>query len=280
MRALIVIPARYASVRYPGKPLVSLRDGTGAAKSLIQRTHEAACAVRGPEDVVIATDDPRIHDHAKTFGARVVMTSPTCRNGTERCAEVLAQLADPPDVVVNFQGDAPLTPPWFVEHLLDAMQADGAVQMATPVLPCDADMLQNLLDDRRNGRVGATTAVFDHAMNALYFSKEVLPFGAPDAEPDGAAGGTAAPQPVQVFHHVGVYAFRRAALAAYGSWPMGPLERAERLEQLRFLEQGCPVRCVPVDARGKVFWELNHPVDVARIEAALGAPLQAPSIGP
>lgn len=264
---MIVIPARYASVRYPGKPLVPLRDATGAAKSLIQRTFEAAMAVRGPEAVIIATDDARIAEHAAGFGARVALTSSACRNGTERCAEVLAQLPDPPDVIVNFQGDAPLTPPWFVEDLLAALDADPGVNMATPVLRCDDATLRNLLEDRRQGRVGATTAVADAAGNALYFSKEVLPFGAPDAEPDPDTG----PQPVPVFHHVGVYAYRRAALAAYGAWPMGPLERSERLEQLRFLEQGCPVRCVPVDARGQVFWEINHPVDIARIEAALVA---------
>lgn len=137
--------------------------------------------MRCPE--AVATDASRSRDHVAGFGATVVMISPDCRNGTERCAEVLSYLPYRPDVAVNFQGDAPLTPPWFVEDLLAAMAADPGVQMATPVLPCNAQTLQNLLEDRRHGRVGATTAVFDHAMKALYFSKEVLPFGAPDAEP-------------------------------------------------------------------------------------------------
>ena len=112
-----------------------------------------------------------------------------------------------------------------------------------------------------NGRVGGTTAVFDQNMNALYFSKEVLPFIDPGKLPD----------PIPVFHHVGVYAYRPAALAAFVASPPCQLELLEGLEQLRFLHNATPVRCVQVDARGRVFWELNNPQDVARIEAALEA---------
>jgi 3-deoxy-manno-octulosonate cytidylyltransferase (CMP-KDO synthetase) len=210
--------------------------------------------------VVVATDDPRIRDAAVAFGAEVAMTSSLCRNGTERCAEALGTLGRDWDVVVNLQGDAPLTPPWFVEALIAAMAADPGLPMATPVLRCDARALAGFLDDRREGRVGATTAVFGAGGRALYFSKEVIPF----------TGRALAPgEEVPVFHHVGVYAYRPAALAAYARWPVGPLERWEGLEQLRFLENGMPVACVEVEARGAQFWELNNPVDVARIESIL-----------
>jgi len=262
MRTLIVIPARYASTRYPGKPLVELRGARGEARSLIRRSWEAAMAVRGAGRVVVATDDARIRDHAEGFGAEVVMTSPSCRNGTERCAETVQALGVTPEVVVNLQGDAPLTPPWFVEALMEAMAADPRAEVATPVLNCTGAMRAELLADRAAGRVGGTTAVFGEDGQALYFSKEVIPFASVIPAPD-------APSPV--FHHVGVYAYRPAALAAYAAWPEGQLERLEGLEQLRFLERGVRIACVKVEARGRQFWELNNPDDVPRLEAMLAA---------
>ncbi len=260
MSVLIVIPARYASTRYPGKPLVELRGATGVAQSLIRRSWDAARAVRGVDDVVIATDDARIRDATQAFGADVVMTSPDCANGTERCAEAAATLGGTHDIIVNLQGDAPLTPPWFIEDLIAGLRADPMAEVATPVLRCDGRALAGLIADRRAGRVGGTTAVFGAANKALYFSKEVIPY-------TGKTYGDADPTPV--FHHVGVYAYRPAALADYGTWPTGPLEALEGLEQLRFLEQGRPVLCVQVEARGRQFWELNNPSDVARIESML-----------
>jgi 3-deoxy-manno-octulosonate cytidylyltransferase (CMP-KDO synthetase) len=260
MSVLIAIPARHASTRYPGKPLVVL-NGPDGAKSLIRRSWEAAMAVGGVDRVVVATDDDRIRTHAEGFGAEVVMTSPECRNGTERCAEVAALLPGH-DVVVNLQGDAPLTPAWFVEDLVAGLLADPGAEIATPVLRCDGRMLAGLLADRRAGRVGGTTAVFGAGMRGLYFSKEVIPFTA-------QTYGDDAPSPV--FHHVGVYAFRPAALLAYPTWAIGPLEQLEGLEQLRFLENGRPLLCVEVAARGRAFWELNNPSDVPIIEAMLAA---------
>ncbi|MGB4827411.1 MAG: NTP transferase domain-containing protein, partial [Paracoccaceae bacterium] len=131
MKTLIAIPARYASTRYPGKPLVTLR-GPDGDKTLIRRSWEAAMAVSGTSRVVVATDDTRIADHAAGFGAEVVMTSSDARNGTERCAEVAGKLPGF-DVIVNLQGDAPLTPPWFVEDLIAGLAADPAADIATPV---------------------------------------------------------------------------------------------------------------------------------------------------
>ena len=260
MTVLIAIPARYASTRYPGKPLVEL-NGPDGRKTLIRRSWEAAMAVRGADRVVVATDDSRIADHATSFGAEVVMTSTTCQNGTERCAEVAALLPGH-DIVVNLQGDAPLTPAWFVEDLVAGLRADPQAEIATPVLRCEGAMLAKLLDDRRHGRVGGTTAVFGTGGRGLYFSKEVIPY-------TGRSYADAEPTPV--FHHVGVYAYRPAALAAYPGWPIGPLEQLEGLEQLRFLENGRAVLCVEVSAQGRQFWELNNPSDVAVIEAMMAS---------
>jgi 3-deoxy-manno-octulosonate cytidylyltransferase (CMP-KDO synthetase) len=259
--AWIVIPARHASSRYPGKPLVTLK-GPDGEKTLIRRSWEAACAVPGIDRVVVATDDERIAEAARGFGADVAMTSPDCANGTERCAEAVAGPAPTPGpapaIVVNLQGDAPLTPPWFVEALVAALRARGDVEVATPVLRCDAEALAGFRADRAAGRVGGTTAVMARDGRALYFSKEVIPHGAGTGAEDAPA-----------WHHVGVYAYTPAALGAYASLPAGPLERAEGLEQLRFLENGLGIACVEVEARGRVFWELNNPEDVPRIEAAL-----------
>ena len=260
MSVLVVIPSRFASTRYPGKPLVELRGATGEAKSLIHRSWDAAMSVEGVDKVVIATDDERIKSAAETFGAEVVMTSTECRNGTERCAEALDALGGCYDIVVNLQGDAPLTPAWFIEDLVKGLSDHPVAEVATPVLRCDGRALNGLLEDRKQGRVGGTTAVFGTDHNALFFSKEVIPFVGKTYNDDDRT---------PVFHHVGVYAYRPSALAAYGRWPVGPLETLEGLEQLRFLERGAHVLCVEVEARNRQFWELNNPEDVLKIEAML-----------
>ncbi|MCH2076732.1 MAG: 3-deoxy-manno-octulosonate cytidylyltransferase [Rhodobacteraceae bacterium] len=258
MKTVIVIPARYASTRYPGKPLVSLTGAKGEARTLLERSWRAALAVDGIDRVVIATDDERIEAAGQALGAEVVMTSPEAANGTERVSEAHEKLGGDFDIVVNLQGDAPLTPAWFVEDLVAAMKANPEADIATPVLRCDGRALNGFLEDRREGRVGGTTAVFGAGNRGLYFSKEVIPFtSATYVDEDETP----------VFHHVGVYAYRPAALADYPSWPVGPLETLEGLEQLRFLEQGRDVLCVEVQSRGQEFWELNNPGDVARIEA-------------
>lgn len=260
MRVHIIIPARFASTRYPGKPLVDLTLPDGTRKPLIRLSWEAACKVRGVEAVHVATDDKRIAQAARGFGAGVIMTDPDCANGTERCAQAVERAGLEADIIINFQGDAPLAPHWFAEALIDEMERDRSVAVATPVLRCDARALEQLRADRRARRVGGTTAVFGTDHNALYFSKEVIPY-----TDDSVGKADLTP----VFHHVGLYAFRPDALARYTSWPSGALERLEGLEQLRFLENACVVRCVTVEARGRDFWELNNPGDVALIEAAL-----------
>ena len=262
MKTVILIPARYASTRYPGKPLAELRQKDGSTKTLIRMSWEAACAISGVDAVYVATDDDRIAEHARAFGAGVIMTSEACENGTARCADAMARAGLKADLVVNFQGDAPLTPPWFVEELIAAMKADPEAQMATPVLQCDAQTYAMFVEDRRNGRVGGTTAVFGQDNRALYFSKEIVSYIDPNKVPT---------TDIPVWHHVGVYAYRPSALAAYVGWPETRLEKVEGLEQLRFLVHGMAVRCVEVSARGRLFWELNNPADVARIEKVLAA---------
>ncbi len=260
MSVLVVIPARYASTRYPGKPLVPLKGATGEARTLIERSWLAARAAEGVDRVVVATDDDRIRTACEAFGAEVVMTSENCANGTERCAEAFDALGGGYDIVVNLQGDAPLTPHWFVEDLIKGLAGDPMAEVATPVLRCDGRALNGFLDDRKAGRVGGSTAVFTQNCHALYFSKEVVPF---------TSKTYADSDQTPVFHHVGVYAYRPAALGAYPRWQAGPLESLEGLEQLRFMEHGHTVLCVEVEARGRQFWELNNPEDKPRIEAMM-----------
>lgn len=262
MSTVIIIPARFASTRYPGKPLVALTGVSGQKQTLIERSWRAAMDVSNVDRVVVATDDDRIKDAAEGFGAEVVMTSPECGNGTERCAQAHEIMGGGYDVVVNLQGDAPLTPSWFIEDLVGGLRADPHAMVATPVLKTDGAALNGFLQDRREGRVGGTTAVFDRNSHALYFSKEVIPFlPKPYKDEDDTP----------VFHHVGVYAYRPAPLAAYPSWDAGPLEQLEGLEQLRFLENGHSVLCIEVDARDRQFWELNNPEDVPKLESMMRA---------
>lgn len=260
MSVLIIIPARYASSRYPGKPLVPLTGASGISRSLIERSWLAASAVSGVDRVVVATDDDRIKSASEAFGAEVVMTSDTCTNGTERCAEAHAALGGGYDIVVNLQGDAPLTPHWFVEDLVKGLRAAPDAGVATPVLRCDGAALNGFLADRKAGRVGGTTAVFAADHSAMYFSKEVVPF---TSDIYGAS------DPTPVFHHVGVYAYRPGALAAYPDWKVGPLEQLEGLEQLRFMENNRRVLCVEVQSQGRQFWELNNPEDVPKLQTMM-----------
>jgi 3-deoxy-manno-octulosonate cytidylyltransferase (CMP-KDO synthetase) len=242
---LIVIPARHGSTRFPGKPLALLGD-----KPLVQWTWEAAMRAHDLGEVVVATEDERIADVVRGFGGVAVMTSPAARNGTERCAEVAAMRPEA-KLVVNLQGDSPLVRRSDIAALVGAWRESGAA-MLTPYVACDAATEARLLGDAAAGRVGGTTVVADRAGNALYFSKRVLPHGAPPKL------------------HIGLYAYTPRALAAYAGWAPGALEIAEGLEQLRFLENGMPIRLVEVPAPETGFWEVNNPEDVPLVASALG----------
>ena len=260
MKAVIIIPARYGSTRYPGKPLATLRTREGK-KSLIQLSWEAANKVSGISEIYVATDDKRIEEHAVAFGAKVIRTSSKCKNGTERCAEAVSNARLEAEIIVNFQGDAPLTPSWFVEEIIAGLKADKSTDMATPVLRLDRKSYNLFFEDRKSDRVGGTTVVFDKDMYALYFSKELIPFfEISKIEQD---------KPIPCYHHVGVYAYRKNILREYLSWPESNLEKLEGLEQLRFLSENKKVKCVEVSSRGNVFWELNNPEDVQRIEKVI-----------
>jgi 3-deoxy-manno-octulosonate cytidylyltransferase (CMP-KDO synthetase) len=255
----IIIPARYASSRFPGKPLARLAGRGGIERSLIEWSWRAAARVPDIGQLLVATDDKRIYDEVERFGGVAVMTPSDCANGTERCAAAAAALPGCPDIVVNFQGDAPLSPPQFVTAVIARMQSEPELAVATPAISCNVDTYRHLVDDRAAGRVGGTTMVFNRLGQALYFSKNVIPFVTEGSPDEGKA----------VHLHIGLYAYRRAALAAYSAAPESMLERLEGLEQLRFLDQGIAIGAVLCEPPGGTMIELNNPGDAPLIEQEL-----------
>lgn len=255
----IVIPARYASTRFPAKPLHLIRGADGQRKPLIQHSFEAALRVSAADNVYIATDDERIADVVREFGGEVVMTSNDCANGTERIAACLNALPDA-DLLVNFQGDALLTPPEAVSAMIAHMRNNAGAHAATVAMPCSAETYRHLADDAAAGRVGGTTVVTDNAGRALYFSKRILPYLAPGTTPDKE-------RPVLL--HLGLYAYRRPALESYVAAGPCPLEQIEGLEQLRFLVHGVPMQVLNVTPPGWDMVEVNNPEDVPIVEAIL-----------
>lgn len=237
-----------------------LKGAGGTAKSLVQRSWECASAVPGCEGVWVATDDERIGAEVKRFGGQVVMTSPECANGTERCADALAQLGKVADIIVNLQGDAPLSPVFAVKQLVARLEEDSAAVMTTPAVRCSWSIYEHLATDAAEGRVGGTTVVFNSSLRALFFSKRIIPY-VPDSWQEGEF------MPVHL--HLGLYAYRHSALERYRNAPASELERIEGLEQLRFLELGLPISIVPLDPLSWDCIELNNPSDVPVIERVL-----------
>ena len=259
MSNLLVIPARYESSRFPGKPLAYFEDYNGKKISLIEKTWQLAQNLDFFEKKIIATDDIRIKEFCEKFGAEVCMTSTDLKNGSERVAETQKLLKKNYEIIVNLQGDAPLTPIWVIRELVNELK-NSYYDVATPVLKCDLESLRKLIIDKKAGRIGATTVVFDKDLKALYFSKELIPYTNIDDLSENKNF---------VYHHIGVYAYRSKALKAYINFSQGPLEKQEGLEQLRFLENNIDIKCVISSLRGNQFWELNNPSDIPVIEKIL-----------
>ena len=238
MNAVAVIPARYASTRLPGKPLLDI-----CGKPLIQHVWETVSRARGLDEVVVATDDARIAHAVQAFGGKVCMTSPDCRSGSDRVREVAASLAA--DVYVNVQGDEPLLEASAIERLRDVFTEDASVQVAT---------LCSRISEEQARSPHQVKVIRDHAGNALYFSRAPLPFVRESGESTEFLG------------HVGIYAYRADALRGFASLPFSPLEQAEKLEQLRFLQAGIPVCVLEVPPMGV---GVDTPEDLERVRAVV-----------
>ncbi|MEM8738735.1 MAG: 3-deoxy-manno-octulosonate cytidylyltransferase [Planctomycetota bacterium] len=228
MRALAVIPARYGSTRFPGKPLVA---ETG--KPLIQHVVEQVERCATIDRVVVATDDERILDAVRGFGAQAVMTRGDHLNGTSRIAEAVDRLGSDQELIVNVQGDEPEVPPETIDALVRGLAADAEAEMATLASRFDAE------EDPSNPNV--VKLVLDRQGRAMYFSRSVIPYDR-DAEMLGTR-----PR-VTMYKHPGLYAYRRGFLALYPTLPPTPLEEAEKLEQLRVLEHGHRIAVIHAEA--------------------------------
>jgi 3-deoxy-manno-octulosonate cytidylyltransferase (CMP-KDO synthetase) len=253
MNTVIVIPARKGSTRFPNKPMALVRG-----KQLLHRTWCIAKAVNHVDEVYIATDDQDIRARAEEFGAKVLMTRPECENGTVRVFDAVTQLKNRPEIAVNLQGDAVLTPPWVIQAVVDEMQKNPSIPLATPATRLDWKRYDEFVQSKSDGRVSGTLVVFDKNKNALYFSKGLIPFvrDRNGAEPP-------------IYRHIGLYCYRYEMLAQYVDLKPTPLEEIEKLEQLRALENGISVRIVPVDYRGRTHWSIDNLQDVKVAEAII-----------
>lgn len=222
-KSLIIIPARYESTRFPGKPLHEIHG-----KSLIQRVYNQTVKSHAT-DVIIATDDQRIFEHAQSFGANVIMTSSHHPNGTSRCAAVLDEMEDQNEeynVVINVQGDEPFIDPSDINALIDAFENDEEVEIATLIKKIDS---AQELDDP-NVVKAVITEFEDDSADALYFSRSPIPFIRDQKDRDAAIKNGS------FYKHIGLYAFSPDLLPEVVHIPESNLEKMEKLEQLRWLE--------------------------------------------
>ena len=224
MSFTVVIPARYASSRLPGKPLLDI-----AGKPMIQHVYERAIQSSASE-VIIATDDARIAKVAASFNARVCMTDAAHESGTDRLQEVVSQLGlDGQHIVVNVQGDEPLIPPAVIDQVAADLLANPTAAIAT--------LVERITDKDDVFNPNAVKAVMDANGRALYFSRAPIPW----ARDEFAAANSSLPPATHYYRHIGIYAYRVQFLHQFVQWPPGLLERTEKLEQLRAMENGVEI---------------------------------------
>ena len=241
MKIATIIPARYQSSRFEGKPLAKIND-----KPMIQHVYERAARSRATDMTVVATDDQRIQEAVEAFGGKVIMTDTVHHSGTDRLAEAAALLKlEMNDIVINVQGDQPLIDPRSLDQVISPFETDDTLDMTTLVF--------RIVDSREKINPKDVKVVFDKNGNALYFSRAPIPFGRDKPAED-------------MYKHLGVYAYRRRFLDTFSQFPQGILERIEKLEQLRVLENGMPLRVVvtPYDSP-----EVDIPDDIQRIETII-----------
>ena len=220
MKILGIIPARYESTRFPGKVLVDING-----KSMVQRVYERASQSQLISNIIVATEDQKVVDHVLGFGGKAMLTDPTHASGTDRCFEALEILDENYDYVINIQGDEPFIDPNQIDQL--ATLLDGEAELATLIKKITtSDELFNL---------GEVKTVFNQKMEALYFSRQPIPYYRNAAELDWL-------QHQDYYKHIGIYAYRKDILQKISNLPVSDLERAESLEQLRWLENGLTIK--------------------------------------
>jgi len=247
-----IIPARFASVRFPGKVLADI-----AGKPMVQHVYERVKQAQLVDEVWVATDDERVFHAAVAFGGQAVMTSPEHPTGTDRLAEAARYTGG--DIIVNVQGDEPLIAPEVVDAAILPLLKDSGLQMATLKTP--------IRDEEEWQSPHVVKVVTDLEGYALYFSRYPIPYW----RDRGRAGAT---PPVQWYRHIGLYVYRREFLFQYASWPPTPLQLAENLEQLRALEHGVKIRVVETTYHAI---GVDTPEDLERVRRILSGKEEAPS---
>ena len=238
-----MIPARYESSRFPGKPL-SLISG----KSLIQRTYENSIRCKLLDDVVVATDDDRILKHVESFGGKAVMTSPNCPTGTERLSEAIHANFKDADIIINIQGDEPLLEPEVIQKVGEELTKDPVAVMSTAVV--------KIISEEEAYSRSVNKCVMDSDGNALYFSRSLIPGGH-----SGKWNSN-----LTYYKHLGIYGYRRDFLFHYAELSPTPLQIAEDLEQLKVLEHGFRIKVAVVESQSI---GVDTPEDINKVERML-----------
>jgi 3-deoxy-manno-octulosonate cytidylyltransferase (CMP-KDO synthetase) len=241
-----IIPARYASTRFPGKPLIDIEG-----KTMLQRVYEQASKSKSLSKVVVATDDERIFNHVKDFGGEVVMTAEHHPSGTDRCMDALLQLKEKFNYVINIQGDEPFIEPEQIDELA-AVLKDGTTELATQMIAVDN---YEILFDK-----GEVKIVLNTNNEALYFSRMVIPFIKGVDEKEWHLHHS-------YYRHVGMYAYRKDILEKITQLPVSLLEKAESLEQLRWIENGFKIKCVVTKYDSHC---IDTPEDVEKVLKLIG----------
>src|SRR5690554_5040321 len=240
MKIIAVIPARFASTRFPGKPLVEI-DG----KTMIQRVYEQAQKVNSLSEVIIATDDKSIQEHGHSFGAKVIMTSDKHRSGTDRCAEVATHVPDA-EIIINIQGDEPFINPLQIEELISCFK-DKETNIAT--------LIKKITLEEELFNSNTPKVVVDKNLKALYFSRNTIPFQRNFRKEEWLSNHA-------YFKHIGIYGFRATTLKEITALPTSSLESSESLEQLRWLENGYSIQTAITEFES---FGIDHLEDIKRV---------------
>ncbi len=261
MKTLIVVPARYGSSRFPGKPLADLAGRSIVARVAIRAW--GAAARLEDATAVVATDDPRIFDHCNDEGIDVVMTPMTLKCGSERALAAAESLKAEPELIVNLQADAPFTPVRYITSLIDNLSFDKEAHVATPVIRMTWSQLDEFRANKLSTPFTGTTCIVGGKHRAIWFSKNIIP--AIRHESALRKAGPLSP----VRRHVGLYAYRAETLREFVDAPPSHYELVEDLEQLRLLEIGRQIRCVEVEPTSYPLVSVDTPEDLERARAVI-----------
>lgn len=262
MKTAIIIPARYASTRFPGKPL-TLIGGQSMLSRVVDVARKAIEGIDTDVTLAVATEDQRICDHANEIGVECILTSDDCKTGSDRVLEAVKTLEGDYDFVVGLQGDAPFTPPSAVQKLIEAYKNDNSIEVVTPVINLRWAELDALREQKQITPFSGTTAIINEAGQALWFSKNILPAIRKEEKYRGEEFSP-------VHQHIGLYGYAVKTLEKFVTLPEGHYEKLEGLEQLRLLENNITIQTIKLEVdAGLTQAGIDSPEDVERAEKML-----------